>query len=159
MTMASEGEKRRSEKTQDSNRFSQPHYPARGHTTSQPYYDQPLYQPPGPYTRAFHEKIYIKIFIFGIIFFMVGYLVAAVTGYMDAPDRDDFDDDEEYKDELDWYNLIRRSLTTTGFILEQIGLIIIVVALFLAAIVDEQLPPLARLGIFIAIGLIIGFKM
>jgi hypothetical protein len=170
--MTSEGERKKAEyysykqfsesqkgNKQEPSQSPQQHYRARSQSTIYPYYDQPPYQQPGPYSRAFQEKIYVKIFILGIIFFLVGFLIAAVTGYMDAPDREDFDDDEDYKDELDWYNLIKRSLGTTGNILEQIGLILIVVALFLGAVVDTELPPLARLGILIAVGLIIGFKM
>jgi len=141
--MTPEGEGKRSEyysnkyeynpksvRPHEPSRSGQQHYPSTNQQTAQPNYGQypPPYRPPGPYSRAFQEKIYVKIFILGIIFFLVGYLITAVTGYMDAPDRDDFDDDEDYKDELDWYNLIKRSLGTTGNILEHIGLILIVVA-------------------------------
>jgi hypothetical protein len=79
---------------------------------------------------------------------------------MTAPDIDDYDDDEmdKYKDDMDTYDLIKRSLTTTGVIIKQIGLIIITIGIFIGAVVDEKLPPMARLGMFIAVGFILGFQ-
>ena len=118
--------------------------------------------PMKPFSRSFREKVYIKLFIVGIIFFFVGYILGAITGYMVAPDSDDYEDDddgEKYKEDLDWYNLIRRSLTTSGQIFKMVGIIIIMIALFVGAITDDQLPPLVRLGMLIALGLIAGFQI
>jgi hypothetical protein len=123
-----------------------------------PYYQRPM----GHFSRAFTEKGYIKIFVIGIIFFFVGYMLSAVTGYMEAPDYDDYDDDEngdKYKEDLDWYNMVKRTLVTSGGIFKMVGIIIILMSLLVGAVIDDQLPPLARLGLLIAVGLIAAFQI
>ena len=90
------------------------------------------------------------------------------TGYMTPPDSDDYEDDsgnmdaddrERYERDMDTYDLIRRSLTTTGIILEQIGIILIILGLFIGAIIDDSLPTYVRMGMLIAVGLVIAFQM
>ena len=123
-----------------------------------PYYHGPI----GHFSRAFNEKGYVKIFVVGIIFFFVGYMLGAFTGYMEAPDPDDYnndDDGDKYKEDLDWYNLIRRTLITTGGIFKMVGVIILLISLLVGAVIDDQLPPLARLGMLIAVGLIAAFQI
>lgn len=121
-----------------------------------------------PYSETFRERFYFKLFILGIIFFFVGYLLISSLGYTIPPERDDYedsdgnledDDRKRYEDDVDLYNLIKRSMTTTGIILEKAGLILIVLALFIGAVVDEKLPSYARMGMFIALGLIIGLNL
>jgi hypothetical protein len=141
-------------KHRNSSRSDQGQYPPPG----PPYYQRPM----GHFSRAFTEKGYIKIFVIGIIFFFVGYMLSAVTGYMEAPDYDDYDDDEngdKYKEDLDWYNMVKRTLITTGGILKTVGIIIIMISLLVGAVIDDQLPPLARLGLLIAVGLIAAFQI
>jgi hypothetical protein len=125
-------------------------------------------QPVGPTGKAFRNKGYFKIFILGIIFFLVGTLLASVTGYMTPPDADDYEDEngymdkdaqERYDNDYKLYDLIKRSLTTTGGILAKIGMILIVVGLFIGAVVDEELHNYIRLGMFIALGFAIAFGL
>jgi len=121
-----------------------------------------------PYSKLFSERFYVKIFILGIIFFFAGYLFFTSMGYTIPPDRDDYensdgfleeDDQKRYEEDLDFYNLIKRSMTTTGNILKTAGVILLVVALFIGAVGDNKLPSYARMGMLIALGLIVGFSL
>ena len=128
----------------------------------------PLPRKKNTFDTLFQSKFYIRLFMFGIICFLVGYILVNSTGYMTPPDSDDYEDDsgnmdaddrEQYERDMDTYDLIRRSLTTTGIILEQIGIILIVLGLFIGAIIDETLPTYVRMGMLIAVGLVIAFQM
>ncbi len=88
---------------------------------------------------------------------IAGYIVTSSTGYMDPPERDDYDDDDEYDDAKDFYSDLRDGLTTTGKIFEKVGIILLVLALFIGAIVDEKLPVYVRVGMIVSIGLIAAF--
>lgn len=144
---------RENHRTQLDKRGNKPLKPSVEYTYPSP----PMKRPRGQLYKAFNEKEYIKIFIIGIIIFIIGYLLGAITGYMEAPDPEDYEDqdnDEKYKEDLDWYNKIKRSLNTSGGIFRTVGVLIIIIALLVGAVIDDQLPPLARLGMLIALGLI-----
>jgi hypothetical protein len=40
-----------------------------------------------------------------------------------------------------------------------VGVIILLISLLVGAVIDDQLPPLARLGMLIAVGLIAAFQI
>lgn len=153
---------------EEPSKSSQHSYPSQRQMASGPPKRPTTIYRPGSFGKVFQERVYIKIFIAGIIFLLVGFILVSVTGYMTAPDRDDYgdeygdldrEDEKRYKDDLDTFNLIKKSVTTTGGILEQIGIILLVVGLFIGAVIDENLPPFVRLGMLIALGLIVGFKI
>jgi len=102
------------------------------------------YYPPRP-----PQKGYVVMFIVGIIILMVAGIIYVSWGYMNDPDNED--DSESYSDNV-------RIITTTGNLLQYIGISILCIGLFLGAMKDEDLHQNVRLGMLIAIGLIISFN-
>ena len=110
-------------------------------------------------SRIMDRKYYVKLFILGMIIIFVGSLLNYFPGYMVAPDRDDYDEDDKgFEEDVDYYNMIKNSLTTTGQIIKLFGMVAISIAIFICGIFDEKLHPYVRLGIFIALGLILAFN-
>ena len=117
--------------------------PSYGHRSTMP--------PPG-YTRS-SGKGYLALIITGIIILMVGGIIYVCWGFLDDPDEDsDSDDREKYSDNV-------RLISTTGNLLQYIGIIILSIGLVLGAVKDETIHQNVRLGMLIAMGLIIGFKI
>lgn len=115
-------------------------------------------KPIGPMRKYSRENFYFRLFIIGIFFMIAGYVVTSSTGYMDPPERDDYDDDnDDYEDALDFYYDLKDGLTTTGKIFEHVGIIVLILALFIGAVVDEKLPVYVRVGMIVTIGLIAAF--
>ena len=84
---------------------------------------------------------------------MVGGIIYASWGFMDDPD-DDSDDKEREK-----YSDSIRILVTLGNFLEYIGIMILSIGLILGAVKGKSIHPNVRLGMLIAMGLVIGFKI
>ncbi len=78
------------------------------------------------------------------------------VGFIDDPDNaDPWENDgdrEEYQDTV-------RTITSLGNIIQYVGIMILSVGLIMGAIRDESLHGNVRLGMLIAMGLIIGFKI
>ena len=125
---------------------------ANGYGTTQP---PPIRSTPyAPQSRG-----YIGLIIIGIILMMVGGIVSVSWGLLDDPDDytyssmdSDNTDQEDYEDNV-------RTIRTLGSIIMFIGAIPIAIGLVLGAINDESLHPNTRLGLLIAMGLIVGLKI
>ena len=100
--------------------------------------------------RYIPPRNYMWIILVGIIVLLVGGIITTSWGFIDPPD--DRDDREGYNDTI-------RTLNATGHLLEYIGLIAMCTGMIFGAIKDESLHPNVRLGMFIAMGLIVGFKI
>ena len=128
--------------------YERPHGHSRG---QQPPMPMP---PPPPGFRPPGSVGYVALIIFGIIMLMVGSMIYVSWGFMDDPDSSDNDnygkESEEYSDNI-------RTITTTGSIIQNIGLIILSIDLIIGATQDKNLSPNVRLGMLIAMGIIIGF--
>ena len=74
------------------------------------------------------------------------------TGLIDDPDEWDDGDREEYSDTV-------RTYATIGNMIEYIGIMVLSIGLIIGAIKDDGLHANVRLGMLIAMGLIIGFKI
>ncbi len=103
--------------------------------------------PPGAFAP---QKPYLGLIIIGIIILLVGGLIYISAGFLDDPE--DYTEMEDYSDGV-------RTITTLGNLLGYIGLILLSIGLIIGAIKDEDLPANVRLGMFIAMGLIVGLKI
>jgi hypothetical protein len=92
----------------------------------------------------------LGLIIVGIIILLVGGLIYISAGFIDDPE--DYNEREDYTDGV-------RTVTTLGNLLEYIGLILLSVGLIVGALKDDDLPANVRLGMLIAMGLIVGFKI
>ncbi len=120
---------------------------------------EPPYQPPQhsqPPIRGrpqYRSSPFLAIIIIGIIIIMVGGIISACWGFIEDPDDDsDSDDREEYSDSI-------RILTSVGNLTQYIGIMILAIGLILGAVKETTLHPNIRLGMLIAMGLVIGFKI
>jgi purine-cytosine permease-like protein len=114
-----------------------------------------LQPPPPPPQHAMHgypqPRGYLGLIIIGIIIVMVGGIVLASWGFLDDPDENG-EKREDYNDNV-------RTITTSGNLIQYVGLLILSIGLILGAVKDDTLPPNIRLGMVIAMGIIIGFKI
>ena len=69
------------------------------------------------------------------------------------------DAEKRYQQDLEAYETLKENLVTSGNIIEYIGLNLIIMAMLIAAIFDEQIPVYVRVGLIIALGLVIAFKL
>lgn len=102
----------------------------------------PRYVPP---------RNYMWIIMVGITILLVGGMIIVSWGFIDDPD--DWDNDrEEYADTV-------RTINTVGNMIQYIGLVVMSTGMLFGAVKDESLHPNVRMGMFIALGLIVGFKI
>jgi hypothetical protein len=91
-----------------------------------------------------------------VLLLLIGGIVFISVGFIDDPDDsngwDEEDPWEEYRDTL-------RTVNTLGHVIQYVGIMVLSVGLIIGAIRDESLHANVRLGMFIAMGLIIGFKI
>jgi hypothetical protein len=87
---------------------------------------------------------YVGLIIIGLIILIVGGIISVSWGYI-TPDY------SGYSDHV-------RVIATTGNIIQLIGLIIFSVGIVSGSLRDDSLPTNARLGMLIAMGIILGFK-
>ena len=102
---------------------------------------------------------YLALIIVGIIILLVGGIIWFSFGFLDTGEDDSssmtssmYGGDKEYRDN-------KRMITTIGNIVEYIGVIILSIGLTIGAINDKSLPANTRLGMLIAMGLTVGFKI
>lgn len=115
------------------------------------------------------NRSYTIIIITGIILLMIGSIILIsfnFVGEPDSPIRSEYDSTSDYNKALEKYQKDTKSyannkriVQTLGYLLQQISLIVITLGLIIGAIKDDSLPDQARLGMFIAIGLILGFRI
>ncbi len=100
---------------------------------------------------------YLGLIIVGIIVLLVGGIIFASYGFLDPEtESDNIYSSSSYSKE---YRDNRRIITTVGNIVEYIGVIILAIGLTIGAISDTSLHGNTKLGMLIAMGLIVGFKV
>ena len=139
------------------------------------------YNSPHAQYRYPTSRSYISLIIIGIIILMVGGIILASMGFLEAPERPEHPDysdygyysnysyqeavdnyeeaEKKYDREYKEYTDNKRIMTTVGNQIQYIGVIFLSLGLIIGAIKDESLPENARLGMLIAMGLIVGFKI
>ena len=106
--------------------------------------------PTPPVSTYSPPRTYISLLLGGIIILLVGGIIFISVGFIDDPE--DFDEREEYNDTV-------RTISTLGSLIQYVGLMVLSIGLILGAIKDESLHANVRLGMLIAMGLIVGFKI
>ena len=106
-------------------------------------------------------KGYFILVLVGIIILMVGGIIVASVGLMDSPDRKDYDDDEfeDYQEDYEEYNDAVRSMTGIGNLIQYIGLLFFALGVLIAVFKDSSLGNNTKLGLLIALGLMVGLKI
>jgi len=129
-------------------------------------------QPPQNNTPQYsypQSRTYLMLIIVGIIILMIGGIINISLGFLDAPERPDYDDyvygSSDYQDAVEQYNKdtegyqdAKRLIPTIGQMFEYIGLLLLSLGLIIGSIKDDSLPANARLGLLLAFGLIVGLK-
>lgn len=120
----------------------------------------------GPYGPS---KSYIGMIIIGIFILLIGGIIAVSSGFLDdplSPDSDDYDDysdyekaQKKYREDIEAFKDNTRRITTIGSIIQYVGLILLGLGMVIGALRDAALPPNVRLGMLIALAIIIGFKI
>ncbi len=121
----------------------------------QPYLPPQHIPPPmqnAPVSQMSPPRTYIAFLLAGVILLLIGGIVVNSTGLIDDPDEWDDGDREEYSDTV-------RTYATIGNMIEYIGIMVLSIGLIIGAIKDDGLHANVRLGMLIAMGLIIGFKI
>lgn len=141
---------------------------------SYPNYPQPPDRPPGAVadlTKRFKQTDKVmKLIVFGIIFMFIGTIFISIVSMGGGPnqwdekyDKNDdgvIDEDKRnnyYKD-LRLYDTVRDIGVLIGKIIINIGILILVLALFGGGLVNDDLDKYVRIGMIIAAGLIIGWS-
>ena len=110
---------------------------------------------PPPYPENEHHyppsRGYVSMIVVGIIILMIGSILLVSWGFMDDPDSGD-SGREEYYDNI-------RTISTLGKMTQFIGLIILSIGMIQGAISDNNIPINVRMGLLIAMGIIIGFSI
>ncbi len=112
-------------------------------------------QPPHMYPPV--KKGYVTLAIMGIIILLIGGMVTVSVGFLEQPDSDDYDDGQSYQDAMDGYSDLRRIIPTLGSVIQYVGVILFAIGMLTGGLTDNELSPNVRLGILIALGIIVGF--
>jgi hypothetical protein len=102
---------------------------------------------------------YVALIIVGIIILLVGGIIFVSIGFLEPKYEEStsmYSSSDSYTKE---YKDNRRIITTLGNVFEYIGVILLSIGLTIGAIKDDSLPGNTKLGMLIAMGLIVGFKV
>ena len=123
--------------------------------------------PYGPYNPP-ASRAYVALIIIGIIILIAGGIIYTCIGFLDTPESPEYNSSnyeeyqelqEKYEKDMKEYSNNRRIISTIGNIVQYIGAIFLSIGLIIGAVKDESLAQNARLGMLIAMGLIIAFKI
>ncbi len=100
--------------------------------------------------------IIICCFAFGLL--LISGILNASVRYMEEPDDDDYDYDEsdQYDKDLESYEDTGRNLMATSSLFRNCGAVILSAGLLIAVFLDKSLSSKTKLGMLIAVGLILG---
>jgi hypothetical protein len=106
-------------------------------------------------------KGYFILILVGLIILMVGGIIVASVGLMDDPDPKDYDFDEQddLAEDIEEYNDAVRSMNSVGNLIQYIGLLFFGLGVLIAVFKDSSLANNTKLGLLIALGLMIGLKI
>ena len=147
-------------------------YPQPSQIPTQP--PSPAYETP-TYNAGFQQppraagKGYVTLILIGIAILLIGGIIGASAGFLDDPVRPDSDDFEDYSDyekaikkyneKSEEYKDNTRQINTIGEIVKYIGLIGFAFGMVLGSFKDRELSPNTRLGMLVAMAIVIGFKI
>ena len=92
---------------------------------------------------------------------MVGGIIVSSVGLMDDPDPKDYDTDEydDYQEDQEEYEDAVSAMNGAGNLVEYIGLLFLSLGVLLGVFKDTSLGNNTKLGLLIALGVMIGFKI
>ncbi len=127
--------------------------------TTSPFYDPqqvPLQRIPVPKQTLPNSRSYIALLLVGVLLLLIGGVVSMSVGLVNDPDDSNgWDSDDPWEDYTDFI----RTINTLGHVIQYIGILVLSRGFIVGAIRDESLHANVRMGMFIAMGLIIGFKI
>lgn len=150
------------------NGYSSPNIGGANVRTPQPM-GMPSQSRPSPYNMQ-PSKGYISLITIGVIIVLIGCIIWASSGFLSPPNQyeDKYREESEwgssspndkyYKDRADYSNTVR-IISTIGNIIQTIGVVMLALGLALGGMKDKDLTANVRLGMIIAMGLIIAFKI
>ncbi|UCH89450.1 MAG: hypothetical protein JSV49_02025 [Thermoplasmata archaeon] len=122
-----------------------------------------------PVRRKESIKGYVIMILVGIIILLVGGIVYVLPGFLDdpmQPEPSDFSSTEDYQEAAEEYREDRedyqdrtRLIQTIGLIIQYVGLMVFAIGMVLGALTDEDLSQYTKLGMLVAMGIIIGLKI
>jgi hypothetical protein len=139
-----------------------------GHTPVPP--PPPINEPAGTlvYQRP-PQKPYLTMILLGLAILIIGGIIAASAGFLNDPQRPDsrdfedsskFEDAEkDYRDDQEKYKDNVRYINAVGGVVQYIGLMAFGIGMITGAISDKELSQNTKMGMFIAMAIIIGFKI
>jgi hypothetical protein len=80
-----------------------------------------------------------KLIVLGVILFFVGVILVQSTVLLTPPDYDDFDNPDDYYEELDANQNLRRTLFGFGRIINWVGVMIISIPLYILGVTSKGL--------------------
>ena len=113
-----------------------------------------IQHPPQMYPPV--KKGYVTLATIGIVILLIGGIITVSVGFLKQPDSDDYDDTEDYHNAVEGYNDLRRIIPTLGAVIQYVGVILFALGLLTGGLTDTELSPNIRLGILIALGIIVG---
>ncbi|MEW5761100.1 MAG: hypothetical protein AB1779_10090 [Candidatus Thermoplasmatota archaeon] len=120
----------------------------------------PVYPPTAPYLQPKPAwNIYLLIGLVGILMIIVGGIVISSSGFLNTPYIDDFSSLSDYSRAKENYEDTKRTVEATGNVIEYIGILLFSICMLFVGVKDESLPANVRLGIMIALALVIGLKI
>jgi hypothetical protein len=119
---------------------------------------EPIYESSGQYNQF--VSYYKKAIIVGIILIMIGGILFNILGLIDTPNRSEYTDDEHeiFERDQEHYFDNMRMYSAIGKLIMLFGVIILSLGLIIGAIKDHNLPENVRLGMLIAMSIIISLR-
>jgi len=112
------------------------------------------YTPPVAVPKSAKRWRLFCFIAFGLIFTAI--LFYGIVQMVGSPNEEDYDKVADYEDALGTYNTAMRVLTAIGNFFLSVGVVLLSLSLFIGGISDRSLPDNARVGMFVAAGLIMG---
>lgn len=112
----------------------------------QPQEQQPAYFPSRQPVELFSKKMVALFIVIGLILMFVG---AIVCNASKITDKDDAADQDKIYD--------AKAVYKAGTIVYNVGMLLLIITLLGAALLGKEFTEYMRLGMFVAVGLILGF--
>jgi hypothetical protein len=132
------------------------------------YYEEtptrPTRTPPPPPPREIVSRSspnFLSLIVIGIVIVLIGGIIIISFGFINDPDDEEYSSDNysNYEKDLEEYMDMYRMVSALGSLVQYVGLIILSIGLIYGAVRAEYLPPNVRLGMLLAMGLIVGLKL
>jgi len=111
-----------------------------------------------PMINSPKSKKYYIIIIAGFILILIGFCILSSQSFLRSPNRNDFDNTEDYNKASDDFYYLRNVISGISNIIQNSGIIVLAIGLLFCALKNDDLPNAVRLGMIIALCIIVGLK-